>query len=152
MSHPLVQMLAAALGTIGFAVLFGVPKRILLHGGFIGGMGWLLYILLVEFTTLDIFFTTLLATMLTVLMSRFAAVKERCPASVLVTCGILPLVPGAGIYWTAIYALQEQEALAKSSGLNALKIVFGIVLGILLVFELPQKFFHIFQKKTGGNP
>lgn len=40
------QVLAAALGTVAFALLFGVPRKYYLYCGFIGGAGWLLYCLL----------------------------------------------------------------------------------------------------------
>ena len=67
---------------------------------------------------------------------------ERCPVTVFVIAGIIPLVPGAGIYWTAYYLVTGQLAQARESGFSAIKIAFAIVLGIVFVFELPQKLFR----------
>ena len=56
--------------------------------------------------------------------------------------GIFPLVPGAGIYWTAYYVVTDQLAKASARGFLTLKIAVAIVLGILFVFEFPQKWFR----------
>ncbi len=42
----LVQLIAAFLGTMAFAVLFGVPRNFYFDAGFCGMMGWLLYLIL----------------------------------------------------------------------------------------------------------
>ena len=80
------------------------------------------------------------------LLSRFVSVIERCPATVFVTAGIFPLVPGAGIYWSAYYLVTKQFELAAVNGFSALQTMVGIVLGIVFVFELPNKFFHLGKK------
>ena len=62
--------------------------------------------------------------------------------------GILPLVPGAGIYWASYYAVTGHMAKAFDTGLTALKVAIAIVLGIVFVFELPQKLFCIGTRKS----
>lgn len=54
--------------------------------------------------------------------------------------GIFPLVPGAGIYWTAYYIVTDQMELASRTGFSAVKAAVAIVLGIIFVFEIPQSF------------
>lgn len=136
------QILAAAGGTIAFALLFGVPKNYYPYCGFIGAAGWSVYMLLEAYSP---FFSEpeaiFLATMLVILLSRFFAVRKRCPVTIFLICGIFPLVPGAGIYWTAYYLVTDQLDAASASGFAALKAAMAIVLGIVLVFELPQKWF-----------
>ena len=72
---------------------------------------------------------------------RFFAVRERCPVTIFLICGILPLVPGAGIYWTCYYLVTGQLDEASTRGFSALKAAVAIVLGIVFVFEIPQRFF-----------
>ena len=143
MTGILLQVLAACIGTVAFSVLFGVPKKYYHHCGIIGGAGWFLYAVLSAYTGLSPTEITFFATVLVMLMSRFAAVKERCPVTVFVISGIFPLVPGAGIYWTAYYLVTSQMELALSSGFAALKAAVAIVLGIVAVFELPHRVFHL---------
>lgn len=137
-----VKILAAFVGTVVFALLFGVPRKYYLHCGVVGTLGWVLYYVLVTYTILSATEATFLAIILISIASRFCAVWEKCPVTVFLIAGIIPLVPGAGIYWTAYYLVTGQMALAKASGFEAFKITIAIVLGIVMIFELPQKMFR----------
>lgn len=150
MTTILVQVLAAALGTVAFSLLFGVPSKYYGHCAAIGSAGWLLYVLLTSQAGFSPTEATFFATVLVILLSRFAAVREKCPVTVFLISGIFPLVPGAGIYWTAYYLVTGQTSLAVSSGFAAVKVAIAIVLGIVAVFELPHRMFHIGQNKQGG--
>ena len=67
--------------------------------------------------------------------------------TVFLICGIFPLVPGAGIYWTSYYLVTAQMRLAMSSGFAAMKAAIAIVLGIVFVFEIPNGFFRVLAGK-----
>ena len=47
-----------------------------------------------------------------------------------------------GIYWTAYYLVTDRSALASQQGSTTLRSAVAIVLGILLVLELPQGLFR----------
>ena len=140
-----ISTAAAAAGTVAFALLFGVPRRFFPYCGIIGGAGWLLYSLLEN--RLSAAAATFFAAVLVMLLSRFFAVREKCPVTVFLISGIIPLVPGAGIYWAAYYMVTDQLAEAADAGFAAVKAVAAIVLGIVCIFELPQKLFAIGRKK-----
>lgn len=142
----IAQTLAAAVGTVAFSLLFGVPRRYYPFCGFIGGAGWLLYSLLVFRTGLTAAEATFFATVLVILLSRVFAVLERCPVTVFLISGIFPLVPGAGIYWTSFYLVTGQANLALGSGFAAVKAAIAIVLGIVFVFEIPNRFFRFARR------
>ena len=136
-----VSTLAAAGGTVAFALLFGVPGRFYPCCGMIGGAGWLLYSLLEgRFSAAA---ATFFAAVLVMLLSRFFAVREKCPVTVFLISGIIPLVPGAGIYWAAYYMVTDQLAEAADAGFAAVKAVAAIVLGIVCIFGLPQGLFAV---------
>lgn len=139
----ILQVLAAAIGTVAFSVLFGVPRQYDAYCGFVGGAGFFLYLFLMAHTGTTAVEATFLATCLVVLLSRFLAVWEKCPATVFLTTGIFPLVPGAKIYWTAYHLVMDRPAQAALNGFEAVKAAFAIVLGIVLVFEIPDRFFKI---------
>ena len=121
----LPEVAAAGAGTAAFAVLFHVPAAFYLRCGIIGGCGWLFC-----------------ATVLVVFLSRLSAVVRRCPVTLFLVPGIFPLVPGVGIYWTAYYLVTDRSALASQQGSTTLRSAVAIVLGILLVLELPQGLFR----------
>ena len=138
----IAKIISAALGTVGFSLLFGVPKKYFLNCAMIGGAGWFGYEMALALGC-GTGAAAFVGTVLLALLSRFAAVYCQCPTTVFLIAGIFPLVPGAGIYWTAYYLVSNQLNDALSSGATALKVIFGIVLGIIFVFEIPYKVFAI---------
>ena len=141
MLHLLIQTCAAAMATVGFSLLFGVPLRYYPSCALIGGVSWLAYLLLLPYSSVSI--ATFAATVIVILMSRWFAVRKRCPVTIFLISGIIPLVPGAGIYRAAYYAVTDQLYLAAQTGFDALKMAVAIVLGIVFVFEIPQTVFQI---------
>lgn len=139
----MLELISAAIGTIAFSLLFGVPKKYYLYCGGIGAAGWLMYKVMLEKAGLSIAVSVFLATVVIVLLSRYAAVFEKCPATVFLIAGIFPVVPGGQIYWATYYLVTDQLHAAFDSGFLALKIMVSIVLGIVVVFEIPYKFFKI---------
>lgn len=139
----LLELAAAVIGTVSFSLLFGVPTKYYVRCGFIGGAGWFVYSLAA--TRLSSPVAALFATVVVILLSRLCAVQGRCPVTVFLISGIFPLVPGAGVYWTAYYIVTNDLDMAAQTGFMALKVAVAIVLGIVFVFELPQKVFRIFN-------
>lgn len=137
----LVQGLGAFVGTVAFALLFGVPTKQYLGTGLVGALGWLSYLLLVRYAGFTATVATLAATILVGVLSRAFAVRGKCPAAVYLLCGIFPLVPGAGIFWCTYYLISSQFGLSSTAGFMAAKAAVAIVLGIILAMELPQRIF-----------
>ena len=138
-----VQIIASFIGTAAFAVLFGVPRKYYILCGVCGVLGWILYMILARYAGFTPPAATLFATMLVMLSARYSSVLDRCPAIVFLLCGIFPLVPGAGVFWTSYYVVSDQLRLALGSGFMAVKVTIAIVLGIVLISEVPNKFFNL---------
>lgn len=134
------EVIAAAIGTVAFSVLFSVPRTFYPYCAAIGGCGWIVYLLFEGFGSVT---ASLAATIGVVLLSRFTAIWKRCPVTVFLIPGIFPLVPGSYVYWTAYYLVTDHAGLAAENGYMAIKIAVAIVLGIVFVFEIPQKAFRV---------
>lgn len=143
------QLAAAAVGSVAFALLFGVPRKYYPYCAAIGAVGWGIYCALVQVISPAL--ATFAATVAVILLSRFCAIKERCPVTIFLISGIIPLVPGAGIYWTAYYIVTNELGLAVQNGFTAVKAAMAIVLGIVCVFEIPQKVFLVLLRRSKGN-
>jgi len=134
-----VQLVAAFLGTVSFAALFGVPRKYYFDAGFCGTMGWLLYLILSRYTAMSpvevLFCATVLVTMIALLQSK----AQKCPITVFLISGIFPLVPGAGIFWTSYNIVSNHISNAVQTGFDALKATVAIAFGILAVMELNGK-------------
>ncbi|MGM9737962.1 MAG: threonine/serine exporter ThrE family protein [Candidatus Cryptobacteroides sp.] len=127
-----VQMIAAFIGTASFAVLFGAPRRHYATAGIVGMLGWLTFLVIFRYTSAGAFASTFIASTVVAFLSRFAAVRLKCPSTVFLICGEFPMIPGGGVFWSAYYIASEQFPLALTSGLQAVKITLAIVLGIII--------------------
>lgn len=143
--NAIINCIAAFAATVAFSVLFHVPKKYYPACGLTGALGFLCYYCVQPYTSKAV--ACFFATLLIVLFSRFCAVRLKCPVTLFLISGIIPLVPGTGIYWTAYYTIAGEPLLASANGMESLSISVAIVLGIVFVFELPQKVFLPHMKK-----
>ena len=134
-----VQLIAAFLGTASFAALFGVPHRYYIDSGICGTIGWLLFLILTRYSAFSPVETMFCATALVTLVALLQSTTRKCPITVFLICGIFPLVPGAGIFWTSYNIVSNQLPEALPTGFGALKATVAIAFGILAVMELNGK-------------
>ena len=138
-AHLYVQLPAAFIGTWAFAVLFGVPRKYYLDCGLCGMLGWLLYLLLLNHTSLSPTIVVFFATVLVAVTSLIQSIIRRCPVTVFLISGIFPLVPGAGIFWTSYHLVSNDLYAAIQTGAVAIKATIAIAFGILFVMEINSK-------------
>ena len=134
-----VQLVAAYLGTMSFAVLFGVPRCYYIDAGICGTLGWLLYLILTRYSAFSPVETMFTATALVTMVALSQSTARKCPITVFLICGIFPLVPGAGIFWTSYNIVSNQLSDALQTGFGALKATVAIAFGILAVMEINGK-------------
>ena len=142
----LLSTLYASLGTLCFAVLFHVPQRHYIRCAAVGGVGWLVYLLAMALGA-GCVSATLAASVPLALLSRWYAVKARAPATVFLLCGIFPLVPGAGIYYTAYYFVSGQMALFSAKLAEVNKVALALSVGIAVVLSVPLPHSHVYGPK-----
>lgn len=152
MADMAVQAVVAFFATVSFAVLFQVPKQQYLFSGLTGTIGWLSYLLALRLHP-SVVIASLAATLLLTAVSRVFAVWRRTPITVFLICGIFPLVPGAGIYYTAYHFIMGENELAVNKGIETIKIAVSIALGIVFVLSLPYALFRrpVKKKKPGAS-
>lgn len=136
-----LQVAVAFVSTIAFAVIFHAPKKELLYTGLTGGAGWLVYLLAQSFGSGAVA-SSFLATLALAWLSRAFSFARKTPVTVFLICGIFPLVPGAGIYYTGYNFFMGNDALALEKGLETIKIAVAIALGTGIVQSLPPFLFH----------
>ena len=137
----ILAIVESFLATLAYAILFNEPKQYYTACGITGMAGWLLYLAMCQVTTVAL--ASFVGTLAVVLISRILTVRKKCPITIFLVSGIIPLVPGAGIYYTAYYLVTGQMSLAAVKGLEAVKIAFAIVLGIIFVVSIPRDAFQI---------
>lgn len=130
------QFLWGAVGTLSFGVLFGIPRKHYLACALDGAVGWVVYELAVMLGQSPAM-AALLASIPLTLLARVFAITLKAPVTVFLLCGIFPLVPGAGIYYTAYYFILNNNELFAQNGMDTLKTAVALAVGISLVLGLP---------------
>ena len=138
-SHYAIQLAAAFVGTVGFSILFGAPRSCYLDCGLAGMAGWLVYLLMLRQAGLTPAVAAFAGAFCVDLTSHLTARLRKCPSSVYLICGIIPLVPGGGIFWTAYYLTTDQLHSASATGITAIKITIAIAIAIITSKSLINK-------------
>lgn len=148
----LIEFIVAMVATLSFAVLFSAPQKELLLCGFTGALGWIVYYIMTE-QNCDVVLSSAVAAFVLSIFARVFASIRRCPVTIYLLTGIFPLVPGAGIFYTAYYLFIGDNATAGEKGLTTFEVAGAIVLGIVFGFAIPQKLFtHIGKlRRTIGS-
>lgn len=144
----LLQTAVAFVATIAFAVIFHTPRRQYVFTGITGGVGWLVYLVCLHFG-MGVVIASFFATLALAWLSRVFSFARKEPVTVFLICGIFPLVPGAGIYYTGYHFFMSDNSLGLSKGLETIKIAIAIALGIGIVLSLPKFFFTLRRQKAG---
>lgn len=136
-----INVLCPFLGTVAYVVLFNVPRKYYLSCGITGIVSWVVYLAVSESASPAV--ASFVAVLVAVFLSRMLTVRMKCPITIFLLAAILPIVPGAGIYYTAYYLVTDQLALAAARGVESVKIAFGIVVGIAFVVSIPREVFQV---------
>ena len=145
-----MHFLYSTIATIGFSVFLNAPKSALIPSGLTGGIGWTFYYYLINATNNDIL-SNFLAAVLVAWISEYLARKLKYPAILFVIPGIIPLVPGLGMYNTMLYLVQTNYELAISKGANVLFVGGAISLGVLVVTSLSRTLNIVSLSKSNKN-
>lgn len=141
----LIQVLAGFVGTYAFSLTYSVSPRHFFFAGLTGGIGWAAYIVCFKIFGFGAVISNFISTLFIATSARCFAVWRRCPSMVFLIPGLFPIVPGAGIYWSFYYLFVNNLDKSLEFGLLAIKSAMAIVLGIVLIHEIPQKVFSVFK-------
>lgn len=118
--------------TIGFSILFHVPKKHIIPAGFAGALGWLTYTYFIvsgSGSVLACFAGTCIVAVISDLFSR----TFKDAATIFIIPGILPLVPGANMYYTMLAILEGNVEKTASIGTETILMAGSIAVALLVV-------------------
>lgn len=144
-----IQLLGCGGAAAFFALLFNSPKRCILPAAGAAMVGYSIY--LASFSFFDsewvgIFFGSVAIAALSELISK----KAKAPAVIFISIGIIPMVPGAGLYNTMLALVQGSYDQAAVSGTNTLLSAGAIALGVAAVTSLMYGFRKRGAKRREG--
>ena len=131
--------------TLGLAAQ--IPSKYFVNAGVVAAMGWAVYLLTTDAGWSRVW-VNYAATVCVALTSQILARKKHVPATVFLIPGIIPLVPGGGMYLIVWSMLYETPAASSVHLYETLQMAGAIAMGIFTV----DTFFRIPKKKKAVPP
>ena len=131
MQAKILQVLMGTVGAFGFSILFNVRGMKLIPatlGGFISWGTCLLFQPLIPEEAIRY----VIATTVLTFYSEYMARKYKCPATVFLTAGSIPLIPGGSLYFTINFAMTKQWDLFFHKAVATLLLMIAMSAGILI--------------------
>ena len=133
----IIQLITAFLGSLGFAMLFGMRRKHVFPAALGGLLAWGVY-LAVHAWMPGIFLPNLIAAVFSAAYAEFLAHIRKCPATLFLILAIIPLVPGSSLYYAMDAAVNGEFASAGEFGHRTLVCALAIAAGISLVSVIHQ--------------
>ena len=132
-----IQLLTAYIGSLGFALLFGLRAKHIFFAALGGMFAWGIYLGLFTLVP-SIFLANLCGSVFAVTYAELMAHLRKCPATLFVVTGVVPLVPGSALYYAMDCAVNGDLVGAGAYGHQTLVIALAIAAGISLVTVLRE--------------
>ena len=143
LKYVIITLVTAALGTVGFSILFYVhPRRLALAT--VGGVLTCAVYLLARHVIGGELLPNLLGALVGAGFSEICARLTKVPVPVYMVPCVIPLVPGSALYGTMFNFVAGNYAAAATDALTTLEVALGIAGGIIVasvigLFIRPRK-------------
>ena len=140
----ILQILSAFIAVVAASIMLDAPKRFIFRAGFIGAMGWGIYLMFLNpyGPVKATFVAGLVISILAHIFSRIF----KTPVTIFFIPGFYPLVPGYRIYMSVYNFIAGNEQLAQTYLVDTIKISGMIALAIFTidtVFNILNKVKHL---------
>ncbi|WP_206458470.1 threonine/serine exporter family protein [Anaerovorax sp. IOR16] len=149
----LLQFFYAFASTAGFCLIFNVPRRHMISASTVGALGWTAFqyaLFIGHGNVAACFFGSCVVALLSDICSR--VFKDA--TTLFIIPGILPLVPGAGMYNTMLAFLDSNFEKMTKIGSETILMAGSIAVALLMVASLikaivtiKRGFFDLFRKR-----
>ena len=132
LKETMVIILSGVLGTIGFSILFKSDKKRIFCNAVGGALGCILYVFCCQYIDnifLQNFFPALFVTAYAEVMARLV----KAPATPILACSVIPLVPGGKLYYTTYYFVIGDNSMFDVTLSETLQISAGLAVGIICI-------------------
>ncbi len=138
----IVDFLLGFLSCLGFGYIFNCPIKAIIKGCIAGGFGWTTYKITLQMGHGTVIATFIGALVLSIICEICARMYKDA-VTVFTIPAILPLVPGAGLYYTMLYFIQNNYDLALAKGIETLGNAVAIAIAILIVSSITRFVFKV---------
>ncbi len=134
----LISCLYAFLGCVGFCIVFEVKQfRYILVASLSGSFGWAVCLLLENAGHSGYLIATIAVAMTAEIFARL----YKCPATVFLVIGIIPLVPGSGIYYAMHHLVSGNYTSFADTAMQTAVCAGSIAVGVSVVTAITRLLF-----------
>ena len=149
----IVQFFLSTLATYGFTIYFKLPKRVRIITSALSGFIWVVYELLFDFSN-NYMVSYLLPSFLIGVCSESFAVYFKKPATVFTLPCLVPLVPGAGMYYIIYYFIESNYVVMREQVIKTTLTTSALALGIVLsqgIVRIIRELFRNYKNNRVNN-
>ncbi|MDD6062842.1 MAG: threonine/serine exporter family protein [Oscillospiraceae bacterium] len=137
MTDMIIQLLAAFFGTLGFALIFQVRRKLLFWTALGGMLSWAVYLVL-DYILHTIFLPYMCAAVAAAVYAQIMARIQKVPATIYLILALIPSIPGGALYYTMSNLVMKNWPQAVSDGKRTLQYALAIAIGISIVWAVTQ--------------
>ncbi|MGL5054509.1 MAG: threonine/serine exporter family protein [Fusobacteriaceae bacterium] len=133
-----------------FGVMFNVRGKKIILAAIAGGVTWFIYdftVYLGQSETIAYFISAICLTVYAEVVARLS----KATVTTFLIVGLIPTVPGGGIYYTLFHLLNKNTAKATEVGLKTLMLTGALAFGILFVSSIYSTYSKIKDIKLKQN-
>ncbi len=116
--------------TAGFSILFNIPKKNIVHSGLAGALGWIVYVQTQELLDSVVFAAFAGAFVVGIIGELLARIYKK-PETMFIVPGIIPLVPGYGIYYAMLQAVEKDYQASLQTGIETFLVAIAIASAVI---------------------
>lgn len=133
----LQQCCFAFLACVGFSIVFDVKKPLFVFlSSLIGALGWAVFLLVGTIGSGSDVPCYLVATITVSVLAEICARVLKAPATIFLLIGIIPLVPGGGLYYAMNFLINGNYAMFAKKGIQTAAYAGAIAVGVSMVTSI----------------
>ncbi|MGN1098146.1 MAG: threonine/serine exporter family protein [Clostridia bacterium] len=130
-----VQIVGAFAAVVTLALIFEIPWKYVVFSGVGGAVGWLVYLLLDKYVGVENL-SMFAAALCVAIISHCFARLQKAPVTVFLVAGILPLVPGVGMFRIVYFLITQNMGMLSITLSSTLQAAAMIAIAIFVADTL----------------
>ena len=146
--HAFFAVFATFVGILGFCSVFSCPYKLIFIGCSEAALCWAVYLLCVKFGLSSVW-ATFFGAVFVDIASQILARRLKAPVIIFLVIGVLPLVPGYGIYRVAYDMFSGGNVGASLT--NALMLAGAVALAVIVMDTVIDLFVRVYRRYKNGT-
>lgn len=143
----IIQTFVSFIASLGFGIIFNIKGKNLIFAALGGGLSWFCYLFFNKFNISDVL-SFFLSSIIFSIYSEICARILKTPVTTLVICALIPLVPGAGMYYTMYETITGNVLGAIELGLTTIANAGSLALGVIFVSTITRQITNFKKVKS----